>query len=492
MKNNIIKLMILAALTISVNACDDYIDISKEGQQNTENFFNSQQDYEDALIGTYDLLGTNYLIHILGEIASDNALCGGERPTDTPEWQQIDDMTHNADNLALRNVWKWMYAGIGRANYIVEFQNQVDFDRKPELLAENLFLRAFYYFQLVKFFGDVPLIVDGRISVEGAQSIGRTPKADVYDKIEQDLITATNSLPWIQAQPGRATKGAAWALLGKVYLFQKEYDKAADAFDKVIKSKQYRLVEDFGTIFLNNNENNEESVFEIQYSIGVEGGNYEQLEYSEGNVAAGYMSPRFTGEKVNWGPYDDGNTFSTPVPELVDLYDVADTRLNATFFNIEAYAAQMPELKFDKRNEYTGYYNFKYMVYKEANLPDTRITHGNNYRAIRYSDVLLMAAEANLQATSPKGDPQTLLDEVRDRAFSGDISYRVPATLENILQERRLELAGEGHRFFDQVRTEKTSTIPGFEVNKHDLFPIPRLEIELAGNTWSQNPGYSN
>ena len=128
------------------------------------------------------------------------------------------------------------------------------------------------------------------------------------------------------------------------------------------------------------------------------------------------------------------------------------------------------------------------MVYKEANIPDLRITHGNNYRAIRYADVLLMAAEANSQATSPKGDPQELLDQVRDRAF-GDEDHRVPATLENILLERRLELAGEGHRFFDQVRTEKTSTIPGFQ-DKHKLFPIPRLEIELAGNTWPQNPGY--
>jgi tetratricopeptide (TPR) repeat protein len=491
MKNNIIKLMIILALTVSVNACDDYLDITKEGQQNTENFFNSPQDYEDALIGTYDLLGTNYLVHILGEIASDNALCGGERPSDVLEWQEIDDMKHNPDNIALRNVWKWMYGGISRANYIVEFQNQVDFDRKPELLAENLFVRSFYYFNLVKFFGDVPLIVDQRVSVEGSQSIDRAPKAEVYAQIEKDLITATNNLPWLAAQPGRATKGAAWALLGKVYLYQKKYSEAADAFDKVIKSNRYSLVEDFGTIFLNENENNSESVFEIQYSIGVEGASYEQLEYSEGNVAAGFMSPRFTGEPSTWGPYDDGNTFSTPVKALVDLYDVDDTRLNATFFDIEAYAAQMPDLKFDKRNEYTGYYNHKYMVYKEANLPDLRISHGNNYRAIRYADVLLMAAEANIQATSPKGDPQAMLDEVRDRAF-GDTNHRIPANLENILQERRLELAGEGHRFFDQVRTNKTSTIPGFQVNKHELFPVPRLEIELAGNTWPQNPGYSN
>ena len=491
MKKYIIKIITLLALIVSVSACDDYLDISKEGEQNSENFFNSQQDYEDALIGVYDLLGTNYLNHILGEIASDNALCGGQFPSDVLEWQKIDDMEHNADNIALRNVWKWMYAGISRANYIIEFQDQVEFDRKSELLAENLFLRSFYYFQLVKFFGDVPLFVDGRISVAGSQSIDRSPKSDVYAQIEQDLITATaaNGLPWTQVQPGRATKGAAWALLGKVYLYQEKYNEAADAFDKVINSNQYSLVDDFGTIFLNSNENNEESVFEIQYSIGVEGGSYEQLEYVEGNVAAGFMSPRFTGDPENYAPYDDGNTFSTPVQELVNEYDTDDTRLDPTIFDIEAFVAQRPGLTFDERNEYTGYYNFKYMVYKEANIPDPRITHGNNYRAIRYSDVLLMAAEANSQASSPQDDPQVLLDLVRDRAF-GDSNHRVSATIDNILQERRLELAGEGHRFFDQVRTGKTSSIPGFTANKNEVFPIPKIEIELAGNRWDNNPGY--
>ncbi|KGL63856.1 RagB/SusD family nutrient uptake outer membrane protein [Polaribacter sp. Hel1_85] len=503
MNKKIIKIIGFLVLAFSVNSCDDYLDITKEGEQSSENYFNSQQDYEDALIGVYDLLGTNYLNHIIGEIASDNSLAGGERPDDVTDWQQIDDMIHTPDNNALRNIWKWMYAGISRANYIIEFKDKVDFDRKTELLAENLFLRSYYYFELVKFFGDVPLFIDGRISVAKAQAIDRAPKAEVYAQIEADLTEAINGLTWNASQPGRATKGAALALLGKVYLYQEKYDEAANKFNQVIG--KYQLESDFSTIFLNSNENNNESVFEIQYSIGVEGGNYGQLEYSEGNVAAGFMSPRFTGEKSNWAPYADGNTFSTPVQELVDQYDAADTRLNGTIFDMEAFVQANPNVTFDERNEYTGYYNFKYMVYDESNIADKRITHGNNYRVIRYADVLLMAAEANLLATTKKDNPQDLLDQVRDRAF-GDTNHRVPANINNILQERRLELAGEGHRFFDLVRTGKakeeiennvdvtskgTEVSKTFIIGKNEVFPIPRIEIELAGNRWCQNKGYA-
>ena len=343
---------------------------------------------------------------------------------------------------------------------------------------------------MVKFFGDVPLIVDKRVSVAQSQSIERAPKAEVYTQIQADLTTAITSLPWLQTQPGRVTKGAALALLGKIYLYDKKYDLAASTFQQLIAANQYQLVTDYSTIFLNNNENNSESVFEIQYSIGVEGASYDFLEGSEGNVAAGFMSPRFTGDRSNWAPYDDGNTFSTPLQALVDLYVADDTRLNPTIFNMADFVAANPGVTFDTRNEYTGYYNHKYMVYQEANLGDPRITHGNNYRAIRYSDVLLMAAEANLLASSQKNNPQDLLDEVRDRAF-GDTNHRVPANMDNVLLERRLELAGEGHRFFDQVRTGNTITIPGFKTDKNEVFPIPRIEIELAGNRWCQNKGYA-
>jgi len=464
MKSKLNLVIITFAVLFSIQSCDDYLEILPPGQENSENFFNSPDDYEAALIGVYDILSTTYLNNILGEIASDNSLCGGENPTDVLDWQQIDDMIHTPDNGALRTIFQQMYAGISRANYIVEFQDKIDFERKQELLAENLFLRSYYYFELVKFFGDVPLYINGRISIEETQSI----------------------IPWQQSQEGRVTKGAALALLGKMYLFQGKYNEAAATLDQVISSSQYQLEQNFGSIFLNGNENNEESVFEVQY-FGEEGGGFGCFQCVEGNIAVGFMGPRFSGG--DYAPFADGFSFNVPVQDVVDMYESGDTRLAATVFDIDAFVALNPDVSYNLGAEHTGYFNLKYIPYAEANAPDPHLTHSNNYRAIRYADVLLMSAEANLQASSPVRDPQTLLDAIRDRAF-GDVNNRIPATLESVLDERRLELAGEGHRFFDQVRTGQTGSIPGFTTNKNELFPIPRIEIELAGNRWSQNQGY--
>lgn len=486
MYNKITKIALTLIVIIGIQSCDDYLDVLPEGLENSENFFNTPEDYDAALIGVYDLLSTTYLNNILGEIASDNSLCGGDNPTDVLDWQQIDDMIHTADNGALRNVFQWMYAGISRANYIVEFQDNIDFEGKEQLLAENLFLRSYYYFELVKFFGDVPLYTEGRITIEETQSIDRTPKAAIYARLEIDLMNAIPELPWTQSQNGRATRGAALALLGKIYLYQEKYTEAAQTLNEVINSGQYQLVNNFGTIFLNNNENNQESVFEVQY-FGGEGAGFECFQCVEGNIAVGFMGPRFRGG--NFSPYTSGFSFNIPVQDVVDLYQPEDMRLAATVLDINAFVATRPDVIFNEGSEHTGYFNLKYIPYAEANLQDANLTHSNNYRAIRYADVLLMAAEANLRAPSPIANPQTFLDAIRDRAF-GNTMNRIPATLENVLAERRRELAGEGHRFFDQVRTGQTSSIPGFSTGKNELFPIPRIEIELAGNRWIQNSGY--
>lgn len=487
MNYKIKNILVVVVTVFSLISCDDYLEITPEGQQNTESYFNTPQDYQDALVGVYDLLNTTALNNILGEIASDNTLCGGENPTDVLDWQQIDDMIHTPDNGALRNIWQWMYAGISRANYIVEFKDKIDFTGKDQILAENLFLRSYYYFELVKFFGDVPMYTNGRISITETQTIKKSTKAEVYAQIESDLVSAINSLPWQQAQKGRATKGAAWALLGKIYLFQSKYNDAANAFNKVIASNQYQLVTNFSTIFINSNENNVESVFEVQYSGTQEGASFDCFQCLEGNFAVGYMGPRF--RSGDFTPYASGFSFNVPVQELVDAFETGDTRKDATIFNIDAFVATRPDVVYNTGSEHTGYFNKKYIPYANDNvIPDQNINRSNNYRAIRYADILLMAAEANLQATTQKNNPQVLLDLVRDRAF-GDTSHRITATLDNVLKERKLELAGEGHRFFDQVRTGKTSTISGYETH-NKVFPIPRIEIELAGNRWEQNTGY--
>ena len=160
-------------------------------------------------------------------------------------------MRHTPVNAQLRDIWNWMYGGVNRTNFIMEFQDKTDFDGKNEILGQARFLRAYYYFELVKWFGDVPMPIDKRVSFGEETSFDRTPKAQVYAQIE--------------TQAGRVTKGAAQALLGKVYLFQEKFSEAATVLDQVIAGP-YDLLQDYSTMFENDNENNIESVFEVQYT----------------------------------------------------------------------------------------------------------------------------------------------------------------------------------------------------------------------------------
>ena len=494
MKKINIKILLVFILLLTINyACsDNFVDV-KPTSENSEDFFNTQEDYENALIGAYDLLQSTYLNVLLGEIASDNTLAGGESATDVPGIQQVDDMIHTPLNAQLRDIWNWMYAGVNRANYILEFKDKTDFEGKDQIIAEATFLRAYYYFELVKWFGDVPLSVDKRIQFGEQFSIDRTPAADVYAQIELDLIFAADNLFAADEQntPGRATKGAAQALLGKAYLYQQKYDKASGVLESVIASNTYDLVEDYNTIFEEVGENNEESVFEVQYFEG-QGAGFGCLQCSEGNVAVG-----FSGVRNYTGPdFSSGFSFNVPVQEVVDAFEAGDLRKEVAILDIEAWATATGAT-FGTGYEHTGYFNKKYIPRTRSTdaQGDRNLTNPNNYRAIRFADVLLMAAEAFNRSTTPDDEKaQSYLNRVRKRAF-GTTANNITATgdvlYENILQERRVELVGEGHRFFDLVRTGKAEQeIDNFVPGKHELFPIPAIEIQLAGNRWSQNPQY--
>ena len=254
MKNLKIK-YIFIAIFIMASCSDDFVDV-KSNAENSEDYFNSEEEYQQALIAAYDLLQSTYLNVMLGEIASDNTLAGGENANDVPGIQEIDDMVHTSINAQLRDIWSWMYAGVNRANYIMEFQDKTDFAGKESVLAQTRFLRAYYYFELVKWFGDVPFAVDTRLKFGDQFSIGRTPKEEIYSQIEQDLIYAADNLPYIQSQTGRITKGAAQALLGKAYLYQDKFAEAANVLEDLIDNGPHDLVSDYSTIFENDNENN--------------------------------------------------------------------------------------------------------------------------------------------------------------------------------------------------------------------------------------------
>lgn len=483
-----IKYLVLSVLlALGIFSCKKFLTVDPPYTQDAENYFKTPEDYDRALVGAYDLLQTSFMSLWIGEIASDNSIAGGESANDSQGLHQIDAMTHGGVNNDLRSVFRWNYVGISRANYILENKDNIDFPGKAHIIAEAKFLRAYYYFELVKFFGDVPLVIDKRLGIEDVRKIDRAPKADVYAQIEKDLTEAAAVLNTVAAQKGRATKGAALALLGKAYLYQSKWSEADQAFDEVINSGLYSLHPNYSELFDVAHENNAETVFDIQYT-GLEGGSYGCLVCLEGNAAPGFQGIR----QYNGPVYGDGNSYNLPTQDLYDFFPAGDPRRGVTILDIDAFIAAQPNpgsiTYAIGAGGHTGYYNNKYIKRQgEIGLPDNDLTSPVNYRVIRYADVLLMSAEANYHLGNT-AIAQTYVNQLRSRVSIPGASVN---SLDKIYNERRFELSGEGHRFFDLVRTGKAaSTIPGFIAGKHEVFPIPQVEIDLAGGRWPQNPGY--
>jgi hypothetical protein len=484
------RIIYFGILIISVGlnfGCKKFLTVDPPYTQDVENFFQSPEDYDRALTGAYDMLQGSFMTLWIGEIASDNAIAGGESVNDSQGLHQIDNMTHGGVNNELRNVLRWNYTGITRANYILEHKDNIDFVGKDHILAEAKFLRAYYYFELVKYFGDIPLIIDKRIGIEEALQIPRSPKAEVYAQIEKDFSEAAQVLNPIASQKGRATKGAALAFLGKVYLYQNKFSEAASTFDEVINSGSYSLIPNYNDLFSVANENNSETIFDIQYT-GLEGGSYGCLICLEGNAAVGFQGIR----QYNGPVYGDGNSYNLPTQALYDAFSSIDPRRSATILDIEAFIAAQPNAASityaQGAGGHTGYYNNKYIKRQgEIGLPDNDLTSPVNYRVMRYADVLLMAAEAHFQSGNTS-KAQSLVNQVRVRAGVPGLAVN---SLNVIYKERRFELSGEGLRFFDLVRTGQAADfIQGFIPGKHEVFPIPQVEIDLAGGSWPQNSGY--
>ncbi len=483
-------LLVLLTLTFSLGCTEEFLDETQEYNISSENYFNSEEDYYNALIGVYDVLQSTYVNVLLGEIASDNTLSGGESATDVIGFQQVDEMTHTPVNDNLDDVWDWNFAGVQRANYILEFKDKTDFPGKDQIIAETRFLRAYFTFELVKWFGPIPLSGDKRFVLGDETSIPRSPVSEVYDQIESDLQFAIENLDYTAPQVGRATKGAAQALLGKAYLYQDQFQESAAVLTDLINSGQYHLYgtqgdEEYTNLFEFVGENSAESVFEIQYT-GEEGAGFGCLQCSEGNVAVGFQGIRnYTGPL-----FESGYSFNVPVQEVYDAFSEDDIRRDYSILNIVAWAEETGAT-YSEGYKHTGFFNRKYLPRKNENQGDTNLTQPNNYRSIRYADVLLMAAEALVRGSIDEQRAQTYLNMVRERAGLDPVTLTGNNLLEAIYQERRLELVGEGHRFFDLVRTGRAAqNIDGFTTGKNELFPVPLEEIEFSQGNWSQNPGY--
>jgi hypothetical protein len=487
MKKSINKFILSISLIFLFTGCDDYVDYeaSENYQIVADDYFKTSSDFEAALVGVYDVLQWTLYNFMIGELASDNSLCGGESASDVLGLQQIDDMLHNPVNDQLSRIWQYMYEGVNRANYMIENKDKIDFSRKNEMYGEVHFLRAFFYFELVKIYGDVPLFTHGRLTAGDSGTLTRVPKSEVYAVIESDLNSAISALPAEKSNDGRATSFTAHALLGKVYLYQGKYSEAANILEPLIGL--YTLPSDPGSVFLVSGENGPESVFEIQHSKESNGWNWGWLPQStEGNFGVihhgirGYDGPT----------YSSGWSFNVPTDEFHKAFKSGDKRRDASILDIVKWAEDN-NASYNEGYEHTGYFNNKYIPRQGYSKNTMELNYENNYRYIRYADVLLMAAEANsLSGNDTKA--RDYLNQVRRRAFGNDSqssSASGAALTQEILDERRFEFAGEGHRFFDLVRTgQAADKISGFVEGKHEVFPIPQTEIDVSNLT--QNPGY--
>lgn len=394
------------ALVAVLPACD--IETDPLGTLTTESFFQTEQQAIQATNATYSAL-REWRVHVfswigLTDIASDDATKGSV-PADAGFLLDIDNLNFDPGNLAFSDPWGGYYRGINLANVAIAGISGMDIDPdlKARLIAENKFLRAYFYFFLARGWGGVPLITSPLAPSEFTQA--RASREEVYALIEEDLAEGLTALPlsYSGADVGRATRGAAGALLAEVHLFQGEFEQAFQQAQTVINSGQYSLFPDYETLFTEAGENSSESVFEVQ-TVAIEGGGANPAGAS--SQYAQVQGVRGT-PNIGWG-------FNTPAPELEDSYEPGDPRLAATIlYPWEELPDGSGRVVYLNPSMPNNRYNQK--VFVSPDNPGGSGNSGVNIRRIRYAHVLLTGAEAAAR-TNRAAQAQTWLNMVRERA----------------------------------------------------------------------------
>nr|WKN35682.1 RagB/SusD family nutrient uptake outer membrane protein [Tunicatimonas sp. TK19036] len=496
MKKIYISIMVIGFSGL-LSCTDEFLKEEPADRFVIDNFYSSRTDAEAAVAAVYQQLYDIYERHIflLNALPTDDEKNGLGMPNQY--LQNLEYMRYTSENQFTREMWQRNYSGIARANTAILNIPGINMDEaiRARLVGEAKFLRALYYFNLVRFYGDVPLILKLE-SVEDAMG-ARTPAAQVYEQIIQDLMDAEASLPvsYSDKDIGRATQGAAKILLGKVYLTMHEYQQAADKLAEVVENEGtygYGLHENYGDNWNVATENGMEMVFSIEFMDPPGNGNSAMiLQGPKYSLPGGFSVLGLT----------NSNEADIPTRDLYDRFSDEDERKAATFttdfvslIDGSIHTSSIPIFT-------------KYWEEGETNPANSDA----NMHVIRYADALLMYAEAlNEVGQTAKGI--TVLNRVRERAFnSTDQNYTnlsADAFRTAVWEERRLELAMEGHRWFDLVRTgrflERMREHSAYEAsvaesNKVEiaqnlkdymiLMPIPQREVDLNADL-QQNPGY--
>ena len=493
MKTRIIAVSILFSILFYVGCGDSFLNIEPPSTLTTESFYQTQEDALSAVNATYASLQTLSMY-------SDDYAKLIETGLDDIQLHNtggltLDSWSFDATQGQLDRPWQACYEGVFRANLVLQEVPNIEMDEtlKNRLLAEARFMRALYYWHLSSLFGEVPLITEADPTDVSKAEVGKSPVGDIYELMINDLEFASNNLPlkseYGDSDLGRASKGAAQSLLGKVYLYSENYEMAETYFDQVMDSNEYQLLEDFSDLWVQ--DNNTESIFEVQYAStggGAWAGN-DGPGNSEGNLRLRLNLPQGRGGFANLLPTQD----------LVDEYEnhSGETAINGRdprlFYSIfrdgDPYDSIDPE--YDENWTPTGY------TMKKGMYPVLR-NEDHNYRntpLIRFGDVILMAAEAANENNNPE-KALGLLNQIRDRVGMPNYpTLEYPATTQReifdaIVHERRVELAFEYHRLNDLRRWGiAEQELEGYESPKHRYFPIPQQEVD-TNSELEQNPNY--
>ena len=516
MKKRIYFSIIILSI-IGVSCSDSFIDLVPEDQPSSKTFFQSEEQFRQAVLAAYvPLRGVVDDEFHVSEMRSDNTHYEklGHTGTAYRNREDIADFTNEASNGVVASRYYSCYNGISRTNIVLDRIEDAEFDEsiKNELEGQVRFLRAFYYFKLVRYFGGVPLHLTEVTSAAGA-FLPRSSMEAVYNQIIEDAKDAIEKLnpPSQFPQSGLATKGSATMLLAEIYMTQKKYVEAEELL-KTLSAMGYGLLSNYGSVFSTANKNSKESIFEVQYQQGLQGGQESIFIYK--------FLPRtkdtqlITGIKVvNTGR----GGYNTPTRDLINAYEDGDLRKDASIAIAEGTYDANLYFKISANKSILNYVPAKGKIgvpyIKKYLNPHTDPNNtDDNWPIYRYADALLLMAEALNEQNNKQTEALSYLNQVRDRAFGAGVAT-ITTTDQSLLRviiahERRIELAFENHRWHDLVRTGEAVDVMnayGIELKKQYnylvpqsyqvtesklLYPIPRNEIELNPDL-IQNPGYN-
>ena len=454
-----------------------------------ENPITNENELITILSKTQDLLTSYSWAIMVSEIASDNSRKGGDSMTDIFNLLMIDNFQHTPANTVTQDIWNFLFAGYNRASFAYE-RGVIIPNISPNYLAEALFLKAFYSYNLIEWFGHHPQIIeynDANNPLLSGSSIGeRENLLQAILSFLDEAISITSNHGVSSSGRTAIDKNTMLAFKAKTYMKLEQYPEVNLVTNQIINNGPYFLESNYQDIF---DFRTSSSIFDIDCTDNKYA-SWECILCTQGNLMSG-----FQGIRTYEGPeFKSGYGFNIPTQESYDSFDSGDIRREMAILDISEWTLQNPTVFFTEGYNHSGYFNKKYLPRQGGmELSELSLTYGNDLKVIRYAEILLLAAESSLMMGN-NNVAVNYLNQVRNRAGLSDISPN-DINMDHIIEERRSEFMGEGKRFFDLIHFDKASEIiPNFETGKHEVFPIPQSFINLANTNDEiiiQNPGYA-